>query len=206
MTTSRLVGQLLWLPEADDPLVWLKEVAPQQAAIEALTWVLAQARPPRTIKIGKPRLIYSLATTVRTGRLTVTGRELVLGESGIVLTVDYNVVAANGLSWPQGTRAVAAWVGFDTVMDNNGYQYLRLDHLSRSDASPDPPNGSRGTCVTAFYPALAPDTRNLTFSAEPVIMDIVKFFTGGRGRGAAAAPEIVAEKVSLPIVLPVAPS
>ncbi len=163
-TYREYLEELLRLNDGEDPLHWIQETHPDQAAYtllgDSLPWPHVQTPPP----LGTVLHAQGPMETVELGgRIQLTAELLVLGAGGFLLDLHLRV-SDPALAKSSGSIQMLRWDGFDQVSDDQGFHYIprrgigttKLDHEGRTEVR------QRLEC----FPAVAAGSSELIFSAK----------------------------------------
>ncbi len=172
---QRLLVDLVALPAGVDPLAWLQAERAQTAARLVFAKVLMQGLPQPPPAIARPR-VYAHPTYVRrTDRFQAMVYEVAFGDEGFVLRISAHLAVPDVPSWLPGQ--LPAWVGFDRVVDDQGYRYVvRFTSMEAGSAEwcgdPLPVVFRRAAFEKlrlACYPAVSERVKELAFTSEGVV-------------------------------------
>jgi len=172
---QRLLVDLITLPAAADPLAWLQVERTHITARIAFAKVLMQGLPEPPLTIARPR-VYAYPTYVRrTDRFQAMVYEVAFGDEGFAVRISAHLAMPDVPSWPP--QSPPAWVGFDRVVDDQGYRYvMRFTAMEAGSAEwcgdPLPVVFHRAAFEKlrlACYPAVSDRVKELTFTSEGVV-------------------------------------
>lgn len=173
---QRLLVDLVTLPAGIDPLVWMQDERTHIAARLAFSKVLMQGLPAPAFATARPR-VYAHPTYVRrTDRFQAMVYKVAFGDESFMVRISAHLAMLNVPSWPP--RHLPAWMGFDQVVDDQGYRYV-VQHIMMGVGSaewcgdPLPIVFHR----VAFeylhlvcYPAVSDRVKELTFTSSGAIV------------------------------------
>lgn len=168
---QRFAADLLNLSNDIDPLRWVQDERGVYAAAATLWHVLEACRPARTLLVGSVREVkHPMDVLESSGLVHAVIAEIVFAEGGFSIEAHIHV-STDALPRPSDVEHLTAtWEGFDRVVDDRGYSYLRQHSEPRTVGNG---GGTDETLRMAFYPAVAPNATMLTFSSTPGTLEVI---------------------------------
>jgi len=171
-TTEPLLMSLLQLPEAIDPIAWLQSEEGQRTAhLAGHTLLDTSGDRSRFIHEGAERRRTVLHDSVSIDRATITLGEIASLEQGTCIKASVSIGTKDLIVSDPGLRTVIEWPGFDQVVDDLGYRYLELRHLTTISTEILPEECHEDIQIT-FYPAVAKGATLLELSSHPVVFNV----------------------------------
>jgi len=167
----QLLTIVLDLPDADDPVAWLAGEASATSVHLALTHVLDQCLPARdALWPDRPaRLtLRPMARLRSSGGIRVMVTQVLFTETGGALRLNARLPVRALRRSHKVEGLVPSWRGFDRVVDDRGYHYLVW--ATETHGGTDLLGWKQGITL-ALYPAIVPEATELTFLAQPIVIE-----------------------------------
>lgn len=161
---QQLFVDILQLGDGVDALEWLQRNRSKICARVALMHILEQCSPSRRQETGEQIAVLRPEAVLFVPPIaSIVITEIISGTEGFSLLANVTTSADTAIAAPSDVHAVVVeWPGFDRVVDNLGQHYMLKD---RRISTRWQDTLCREEITMTFYPAIAPDVEELTFTA-----------------------------------------